>query len=383
MIRSIKKRLSAHQVNIRAYSMVFALFVIWMVLSLMTDGMFLSARNLSHLSRQMAIVGIIACGMVLVIVSGNIDLSVGSLLGMLGGFAAITQAYWSWSTPLTISATLLLAVLIGIMHGVLIAYQSIPAFIVTLSGLMAYRGVLIGMTGGRSITPMHPDFLFLGQGYLPNSWGIALAVLCIGVFALFTVRLQAARKKLGFEVESTRKTLVKILVFAVIVGVFTAVMNTFRGIPVPVILLLCVVLILTFVSHKTKFGRRLYAIGGNYEAAQYAGINIKKTIAIVFVINAVLSGIAGLVLTARLNSGTVAAGTMAELDVIAAAVIGGASLAGGIGSVPGAILGALIMASLNNGMSLLNTEAYWQYIVRGIILALAVWFDVTSNKKQS
>jgi len=151
MIRSTLKKLSTHQVNMRAYSMVLALFVIWLVLSFLTDGTFLSARNLSNLSRQMAIVGIIACGMVLVIVSGNIDLSVGSLLGMLGGFAAITQAYWSWSTPVTISATLLLAVLIGIMHGVLIAYQKIPAFIVTLSGLMAYRGVLIGMTGGRSI----------------------------------------------------------------------------------------------------------------------------------------------------------------------------------------------------------------------------------------
>ena len=381
MLRDLYKKITTHHMNIRAYSMVFALIAIWIVLWFLTDGTFMTPRNLSNLARQMAIVGIIACGMVLVIVSGNIDLSVGSLLGMLGGFASITQAYWSWPTPVTISITILLSIVIGTVHGLLIAYQKIPAFIVTLGGLMGYRGVLIGMTGGRSITPMNPDFLFLGQGYLSAQWGIVLAIISIALFTVFSIRVRRARIKFGFDIQSTKRMLLGIVLFAAVVGVFTTVLNRFRGIPVPVVLLIAVVLVLTFVSGKTRFGRRLYAIGGNIEAARYSGINIERTVATVFIINAVLSAIAGLVLTARLNSGTVAAGTMAELDVIAAAVIGGASLAGGIGTVPGAILGALIMASLDNGMSLLNTEAYWQYIVRGTILVLAVWFDVASNKQ--
>ncbi len=361
--------------------MVLALVVIWFALSFLTDGTFLSARNLSNLSRQMAIVGIIACGMVLVIVSGNIDLSVGSLLGMLGGFAAITQAYWDWTTFVTISATLILALIIGIVHGYLVAYQKIPAFIVTLGGLMGYRGVLIGMTRGRSITPMRPGFLFLGQSYLPHIVGSMIAVVSVLLFVAFIVAQRRSRRKFRFALESPLVSIAKVVLFAVIVTGFTLVLNSYRGIPVPVVIMISVVLILAFISNKTKFGRRLYAIGGNIEAAQYSGIDIDRAVAIVFVINAILSAIAGLVLTARLNSGTVAAGTMAELDVIAAAVIGGASLAGGIGTVPGAILGALIMASLDNGMSLMNTEAYWQYIVRGTILVFAVWFDVVSNKK--
>ena len=277
--------------------------------------------------------------------------------------------------------SLLLAVVAGVVHAFLIAYQKVPAFIVTLGGLMAYRGVLIGMTKGRSITPMRPSFLFLGQSYLPTIVGFVIALVAIALFLLFVLNRRRSRRKLKLQAEPLAMSVVRVVVFAAVISGFTLVLNSYRGIPVPVVIMLSVVLVLTFVSNRTRFGRRLYAIGGNLEAAQYSGINIDRTIAVVFVINAVLSGIAGLVLTARLDSGTVGAGTMAELDVIAAAVIGGASLAGGIGTVPGAIIGALIMASLDNGMSLLNTEAYWQYIVRGIILVLAVWFDVKSSKK--
>ena len=369
------------KINIRAYSMVIALILIWIVFSVLTDGKFLLTRNISNLVRQMAVVSILAIGMVLVIVSGNIDLSVGSLLGMLGGFAAITQVYWGWSTPLTILATVLLGVVVGCYQGYVISFLKVPAFIVTLGGYMAFRGILLGITGGRTISPMNKSFVFLGQAYFGKTAGIMLTIAAILIFSIMAINRRRTRIKYQFGVETIYSLIAKIALFSLAVIVFTVVMNSYKGIPVPVLIMLALLLLLTFIATKTGFGRSIYAIGGNIEAAKYSGLNIRKTLLFVFVVSGVLSSIAGLILTARLNAGTVAAGTMAELDAIAAAVIGGASLAGGIGTVPGAMLGALIMASLDNGMSMMNTEAFWQYIVKGGILVIAVWVDVYTNKR--
>jgi D-xylose transport system permease protein len=369
------------RINIRAYSMVIALLVIWIAFAVATGGKYLIPRNISNLARQMAVVCYLATGMVLVIVSGNIDLSVGSLLGMLGGFAALTQVYWGWKTGPTILVTLLLGGATGLFQGLVIAYLRVPAFIVTLGGYMAYRGIMIGLTGGRSISPMLSSFKVIGQAYLDKTAGLVLAAIAVVVFAWSQFYRRGVRRKFAFTLEPLLNTYAKIALFALGSFGFTVLMNAYLGIPVPVIIMIILLLLFTFIATRTKLGRNIYAIGGNIEAARYSGINIQKTVLIVFVMSALLSAVAGLVLTARLNAGTVAAGSMAELDAIAAAVIGGASLAGGIGTVPGALLGALIMASLDNGMSMMNTEEFWQFIIKGSILVLAVWIDVYTTKK--
>lgn len=369
------------RINIRAYSMVIGLVMIWIAFAIMTGGKYLIPRNISNLSRQMAVVCYLATGMVLVIVSGNIDLSVGSLLGMLGGFAAYTQVYLGWRTGPTIIATLLLGVVTGLYQGFVISYLKVPAFIVTLGGFMAFRGILIGITGGRTISPMTNSFKVIGQSYLPKNVGIILAVAAIAIFTLLQFNRRRARRSFDFTVEPLLHAVTKIIIFSATIIGFTSIMNAYMGIPVPVVIMIVLILIFTFIANKTKLGRNIYAIGGNLEAAKYSGINIRKTILVVFVLSAMLSAVAGLVLTARLNAGTVAAGNMAELDAIAAAVIGGASLSGGIGTVPGALLGALIMASLDNGMSMMNMEVFWQYVIKGGILVIAVWIDVYSTKK--
>jgi D-xylose transport system permease protein len=301
---------------------------------------------------------------------------------MLGGFAAITQVYWEWATLPAIVVTLLLGTAIGLFEGFLIAYLRIPAFIVTLGGFMAYRGILLGITGGRTISPMFNDFKVIGQAYLAKDIGLILAAVVIALFAVLQFSKRRSRRLFQLHVESMLQTIIRIVLFGIGVLGFTLIMNAYLGIPIPVIIMVGLLVIFTFISNRTSFGRNIYAIGGNLEAAKYSGVNIRLTVLFVFMISALLSSVAGLVLTARLDAGTIAAGTGMELDAIAAAVIGGASLAGGIGTVPGAILGALIMASLDNGMSMLNTEAFWQYIVKGAMLVFAVWIDVYTNKKR-
>jgi D-xylose transport system permease protein len=369
------------RINIRAYSMVFALVVIWIAFAITTGGTYLIPRNISNLARQMAVVCYLAMGMVLVIVSGNIDLSVGSLLGMLGGFAALTQVYWNWPTAPTILVTLALGLATGLLQGTVIAYLRVPAFIMTLGGYMAYRGIMIGLTGGRSISPMRPAFRVIGQAYLDKSVGLILTAVAVAVFIWLQLHRRRVRRKFQFTLEPLLATYARMALFALGAFAFTVIMNAYNGIPVPVVIMIVLLLVFSFIAMRTKLGRNIYAIGGNIEAARYSGINIQRTVLIVFVLSGLLSAVAGLVLTARLNAGTVAAGAMAELDAIAAAVIGGASFSGGIGTVPGALLGALIMASLDNGMSMMNTEEFWQFIIKGAILVLAVWVDVYTTRK--
>jgi len=330
----------------RALTMVGALLVIWIVFSVMTDGTFLVPRNLSLLARQMAVTGILAIGMVLVIVAGQIDLSVGALAGLLGGISAIVFVNHGWPLAAAFALVLVLGGVLGSAQGWLVAHLGIPPFIVTLGGMLLFQGILLGVTGGVSISPA-PSYLYVGQAYvLPRlGWvfaGVVAAVLVVG---------------------------------------FTAAMNAYEGIPVPVLLLVVLATAFSVLGHHTPFGRHLYAIGGNREAAFYSGINIQRHIVGVFTLMGVMSGAAGIVLTARVGSATSDAGRTMELDAIAAAVIGGTSLLGGQGTVWGALLGALVMASLDNGMSLLNTESYWQPIIKGTILVAAVAVDMAGRRR--
>lgn len=368
-------------IDIRAYTMILALLGIWVIFTVLTHGDFLSSRNLSMLARQMSITAILATGMVLVIVAGHIDLSVGSVAGFTGAVAAILQVIYHWNTIPTIIITLLVGLIIGIWQGFWIAYRKVPAFIVTLSSMLVFRGGILLITKGVTISPLHQDFGIIGQGYIPPSLSIALGVIASLAYIIIDINNRNSRIKYGLSVPSLSVEISKIVGVIVLISLFTGVMISYEGIPVPVLIVLVLVLLLTFVANNTTFGRYVYAIGGNKEAAVYSGINVVKTNMTIFLIMGILSAIAGIVLTSRLNAATTSAGNLFELDAIASAIIGGASTLGGEGTVPGAILGALIMASIDNGMSLMNIDYSILTIVKGLVLVIAVWVDISTKKR--
>jgi D-xylose transport system permease protein len=350
----------------RSLIMVGALLVIWVVFSLATDGTFLRPRNLSLLARQTSVTAILAVGMVLVIVAGQIDLSVGALAGLMGGLAALAYMNRQWPLGLAFLAVLVGGAVLGAAQGSLVAWLKIPPFIVTLGGMLLFQGALLGITGGVTVSPSRP-FLYVGQAYVPVWLGwVVGGVMAAGLLA-------AGMRGGGARLWSRAG-------FALLVLGFTTVMNAYEGIPVPVLLLLALAGFFSGVAHHTRFGRHLYAIGGNREAAFYSGISIERHIIGVFTVMGLLSAVAGIVLTARVGAATSDAGRIMELDAIAAAVIGGTSLMGGQGTVWGALLGALVMASLDNGMSLMNTEAFWQPIIKGSILVAAVAVDMMGRR---
>lgn len=368
-------------VNLQVYIMLIAIAVIMAFFSVATDGAYLSARNISNLLRQTSITGILAIGMVFVIISAEIDLSVGSLMGLLGGFAAIADVWWGFPLPATIIVTIALGLIFGIWNGWWVAYRKVPSFIVTLAGYLAFRGILIGLTNGTTVSPISGTMTVIGQGYLSDIAGVILGGIAVIGFVLWGNYQRRSRQQLQLEVSALSKDFTKYALFAVIVLGAIYLLNDYRGIPFPVLVLAVLAILGLFLSRKTSFGRHVYAIGGNIDAAKLSGINVEKTKLIIFAMNGVLVAIAGLILSARLGAGSPSAGQNAELDAIAACVIGGASLAGGVGSVFGVVIGALIIASLDNGLSMLDVPTFWQYIVKGGILLLAVWID-TSNKKK-
>jgi len=246
---------------------------------------------------------------------------------------------------------------------------------------LVFRGALVGITKGTTIGPMGELFRYIGKGYLPEYGGIILAVGGSAYFLYVQYRTRKGRLKYDFEILPIHLEILKCVAAVTLIAVFVSVMNSYQGVPVPLIGLLVLFFIFSFVTKNTVFGRHIYAIGGNSEAAQMSGINVARTTLLVFVLNGLMAAIGGILMTARLNAASVAAGQNAELDAIAACVIGGTSLMGGIGSVGGAVIGAVVMASLDNGMSLLNVPMFWQSIVKGLVLVLAVWFDVSSTKK--
>lgn len=368
-------------INLQVYIMLIAIVVIMIFFTLLTEGAYLSARNISNLLRQTSITGILAIGMVFVIISAEIDLSVGSLMGLLGGFAAISNVWWGWPLPLTILVTLILGTLFGTWNGWWVAYRKVPSFIVTLAGMLAFRGMLIGITNGTTVSPISADMTSIGQGYLSDVVGMILGVVAVCCFILWGNYQRTARKNLNLPVPASTKEIMKYGIFAICVLGAIYLLNDYRGIPFPVLVLALLVVVGFFLSRKTAFGRHIYAIGGNIDAARLSGIGVEKVKLLIFSINGLMVAIAGLILSARLGAGAPSAGQNAELDAIAACVIGGASLAGGIGSVYGVVIGAFIIALLDNGMSMLDVPTFWQYIVKGSILLLAVWADTMSKKK--
>jgi D-xylose transport system permease protein len=370
------------KIDVRTYTMVAALVGIWAVFYLL-EPRFLDARNLSNLVRQMSETGILAIGMVYVIVSGNIDLSVGSLAGLTGGVAAMINVWGSQGSFVSIAGAVAAGLLAGALQGVIIAYRRIPAFIVTLGGLMAYRGALWAATKAKSIPLNAGFFKDIGKDYLPQAWGWVLAsaaVLCILVAAL---KHRHAARKLHMEATPEHTSLPKAITLSSLIILFVAIMNRYEGVSYPVLILVALALALHLVSKRTRFGRHVYAIGGNAEAARLSGINVRKNILAIFMIMGFLAAVAGVVMTSRLASSSSTTGRLMELNAIAACVIGGCSLMGGRGKISGAILGALIMSSLDNGLSLKSVDIAYQYIIKGVALVTAVAIDVATKKSNA
>jgi D-xylose transport system permease protein len=364
--------------TLRAYTMVFALALIWVVFHYQTGETFLGARNFSKLLQQSAVTGVLAVGMLMVIVAGQIDLSVGSLVGLAGAVAAMAQG---WGLLPSLAAAILVGLVIGALHGALVAYGNIPAFIVTLGGMLAWAGVTLGLTKGETYTVILPGFRAIGEQYVAPVMGIGMAVIAIAAIIWLNLKRNSARRRHNLAAPAIGATVVRIALPAVLIIVFVYLMNQQGGVPISVFIMFVVALAGAFLTQNTTFGRYLYAIGGNPDAARLSGINLRRRILVTFCIMGALAGVAALIHTARQGSATPEAGKLMELDAIAACVIGGTSLMGGRGTVFGAILGALIMASLDNGMSLLNYQSYVQPIVKGTVLVAAVGFDMLGRRR--
>lgn len=374
----------------RKYSMYFALVIIMIVFTITTGGTFLTSRNLTNLMLQTSYIAVLAIGVVLVIIAGHTDLSIGSLTGLLGGIMAILQVKYGWNTPMAILAGCAIGLCIGAWHGFWIAVQEIPAFIVTLTGMFIFRGVLIMLTKGETIAPMHDSFKLIGQGYLPrlnpdlpfHDTTMLFGLAAIAVFVAYQIYSRNLRARHGFPVIG-RGLFVGITLAgsAVIFAAFLTIAR-YRGLPYSALLLIFLTAILYYISTRTPFGRYVYAIGGNAEAAKLSGVSIRNVNFTLYLIMGFLCGVSGMLFTARLNSATASAGTMFEFDAITSAIIGGASVMGGEGSVIGAVVGALVMGSLNNGMGLMNIPTDRQQIIKGVILLLVVWFDIKVRKKR-
>lgn len=379
--------------NIRQYTMFIALIGIMIIFSLLSD-VFFTPRNLSTLFLQTAHIAILACGVVLVIVAGHIDLSIGALVGLTGAIVAILQAKFGLGVGLSILITLAVGAIIGLWQGYWVAYREVPAFIVTLAGMMIFNGLLLGVTKGETIATSS-EFNKIGQGYiqtlfvknsprdlLPHDTTVIILIIVIITYLLMEFRSRKERVRYGFDILPKSLFIVKIsLIIALITFVF-GIMALYLGIPYSIFILMAIGSFYTFLTTKTTFGRHVYAIGGNKEAAKLSGINIKQRTLWIFISSGILGAIGGIIYTARVGSAAASAGQGMELDVIAAAIIGGTSTLGGEGTIVGAIIGALVMATLNNGMLLLDVGTTQRLIVRGLVLLLAVWIDISSRKRK-
>jgi len=376
--------------NSQTYTIILALVGIWSLCTVLTKGAFMTPQNFSNLFRQMTVTSFLAIGMVLVIVTGGIDLSVGKAAGFVSVICAFLPArFWGDSIPISnpylIAAAAVLVGLIvgtawGAAQGALIAYLRIPPFIATLGGLFIARGLILWRTEGKTIPANQVGFSYIAQGYLSDWIGWVLAALVV-IFLFFNMFSSRSRKvRYGVELPPIAFDLLTTSFFALLVVVYVFMVNRYNGVQVPVALLAVASVIMTYVSNNTRFGRYTYAIGGNREAARLSGIDIKKTLFLVYTLMGFLGGVGGGVRASYVGYGTSAAGEGYELDASASAILGGTSTLGGVGTVFGALIGALIMSSLSTGLQMMNVAPFVQYLVKGMVLVLAVLLDVSFKK---
>jgi putative multiple sugar transport system permease protein len=375
--------------NIREYGMLIALIVIMLFFQIQTDGTLMRPVNLTNLILQNSYIVIMALGMLLIIVAGHIDLSVGSIAGFIGAVAAVLLVRYDVNVWVTILLSLIVGGLIGAWQGYWIAYVKIPAFIVTLGSMLTFRGLTLALLGGESVGPFEETFQKLSSGFIPdffNNEGFHTTTMIIGVLLsalliYMDIRSRKNQQKYNFEVTPLPFFILKnVLISGAILGL-CYLMASYKGLPNVLIVLMVLIVLYTFLTTQTVLGRRIYALGGNEKAAKLSGVNTTRLLFITFVNMGLLSALAGMVFAARLNSATPKAGNGFELDVIAAVFIGGASASGGIGTVIGAIIGAFVMGVMNNGMSILGVNIDWQQVIKGLVLVAAVFFDVYNKNK--
>jgi putative multiple sugar transport system permease protein len=377
--------------NIRDYGMYIALLVIILTFSIMTNGLFMSSRNISNLLDSTGYIAVLAVGMTLVIVIRHIDLSVGFLAGFLGAIVAILLTQMGVPLIVAIPVILILGAIIGLFTGFFVAQIGIPSFVATLAGMLIFRGAILQVTEKTGTIIIQNDtFNAIGNGYIPSLLhvsGLHLLSLLVGLMGiLFYIysELKTRRNKIKYEFDVISKGIFTLeLVFvSAIIAYITWILAGYNGFSWTVIIMLLVVVVYHFLTTKTVLGRHIYAVGSNPEAAHLSGMNVKKITYIVYGSMGMLAALSGILFTSRLQSATTTAGTLFELDAIAAAYVGGVSSAGGVGKVTGAIIGAIVMASLTSGMNLLGVGISYQYMIRGGVLAGAVIFDVMTRKKR-
>ncbi len=346
---------------------------------------FLSPRNLTQLAIELSITAVLALGMLLIILTGNIDLSAGSGVGLIGGIASVLVTEHAFGAPAALLVALLAAVVLWTAMGALIVYQKIPAFIITLGGLLVFKGVFWLVIHSQTIPVVAGGeenlYSLLTTYYLPPQVGYLFgALIVVGAFALRFFNV-AERRRYNLPTEDNQKAYVKLAVLTVLVAAVVVIANRFRGVPLPVVILTVVALAVHFVTTSTPFGRYLYAIGGNEDASRLSGVPVERVVVSAFGIMGILVAITGFMQTAYAGASTTTVGDLMELDAVAACVIGGTSLKGGRGTVLGVIMGALIMATLINGMTLMAVSPELKFIVRGGVLAAAVWLDVALTRR--
>ncbi|KFG70387.1 multiple monosaccharide ABC transporter permease [Microvirga sp. BSC39] len=375
--------------HFRDYGMLLSLLVIMLFFQVVTNGTLLRPLNLTNLVLQNSYIVIMALGMLLVIVAGHIDLSVGSIVGFVGGLAAMMMVRWGFDPVTTTIACLIVGGLIGAAQGYWVAYFKVPSFIVTLAGMLVFKGLTLALLGGMSVGPFPVVFQRLSSGFIPDVFGgegfnytaLFLGTASVAAIIYFSFRSRSNQLKHAVETAPFGLFLFKNGLLAVLVIAFCYLMATYRGLPNVLVIMAVLIALYAFVTNRTTVGRRIYALGGNEKAAKLSGIKTERLTFLTFVNMGVLAGLAGLIFAARLNTATPKAGLGFELDVIAAVFIGGASATGGVGKVTGAVIGAFVMGVMNNGMSILGIGIDYQQVIKGLVLLAAVSLDVYNRKK--
>lgn len=377
--------------NMRQYAMLVALVVIMILFQILTDGILLKPINVHRLILQNSYILILAIGMMLCILSGgNIDLSVGSLVAFVGAISAMFSVNMGMPVLLSIILTLIMGVIAGMWQGYWIAYVNIPSFIVTLGGMLVFRGISNLILNGETIglpnlyvtiaSGSIPDFIG-GSGGSLHITTVLIGLICSVIYVMLQLNERKKKIKYGFQVSTVSGFILQLALVFVLINLFTLWLARAKGLPYIMIILVALILIYSFVTNKTVVGRHIYAMGGNAKTAELSGVKTKKILFWVYANMGLLAAVAGIVFAGRLNSASPVAGDGFELDAIAACFIGGASASGGIGTVVGAITGGFIMGILNNGMSIMGISVFWQKIVKGLVLLLAVAFDIYSKSK--
>ena len=399
---------AAFKENLRQYGLVVALIVIMLFFQYMTNGILFLPVNLTNVVLQNSYIIVMALGMLLVIVAGHIDLSVGSVAGFIGAVAAVLMVDYNFNPLLAGLAGIAVGAVIGGAQGYFIAYMKIPSFIVTLSGMLVFKGLLLWLLGGRSVGPFPTEFQMLSAGFIPDVIGplvlipqtlnaagnpmpntglvlhsttMVIAVLIVAAMLYFSLKSRRARESHGYDAEPFALFVVKNLVIAGIIMFLMYKFASYKGLPNVLIVMGILIVLFVFVTKRMTFGRRIFAMGGNEKAAKLSGIQTERLTFYIFMIMGMLAALAGLIYAARLNQATPKAGAGMELDVIAAVFVGGASAMGGVGEVAGAVIGAFIMGVMNNGMGIMGINIDWQQVIKGLVLLGAVAFDLYNKKK--